>query len=494
MVFTPDKQRCLTASARFDDFFASLQDSLQRQQRRLGPARWLHLSLPLPDLDPLAAMAQLDGFAQPHFYWEQPSQGLAIAAAESALTAEFSGPERFVQAQALVLSQLNRTSSLTAAPLPWPTAPEPMLPLGDETPRFFCSFTFFDHVAAGSPFPPALLLLPRWQVIRRRAGMARGSSTHFGANLALTQGRLCAREVKQLWHRYQQLCLVDATALQRACRQQRSTARTDLRGDRFEAAVEAVLAAIDQGQLHKAVMAHRLEVNASSPFSPAAALAALRSRHPDCYSFSVGRGQGPVFLGASPERLLQVRQRHLYTEALAGSASRSNNPALDIQLAQSLSRSAKELHEHQLVADFITQKLRSLGLSPVQAAGPQVLQLTGIQHLQTPIHCPLPPSIHPFEVLARLHPTPAVAGVPRRAACVQIQQREGFERSLYAAPLGWIDGRGNGEFCVGIRSALLSGCQAELFAGAGIVSGSVPQQELAEIELKLRTLLCALTA
>lgn len=206
----------------------------------------------------------------------------------------------------------------------------------------------------------------------------------------------------------------------------------------------------------------------------------------------MGNGSGAVFLGASPERLIQVRQRHLHTEALAGSAPRGDTPATDIQLAQSLRTSPKELHEHRLVADFIGQQLQALGLTPQLAPEPQVLQLTGIQHLQTPIQSPLPPSIHPFEVLASLHPTPAVAGVPRQAACEQIRQWEGFERSLYASPLGWIDGQGNCEFCVGIRSALIQGCEAQLFAGAGIVSGSIPAQEKAEVILKLHALLSAL--
>jgi menaquinone-specific isochorismate synthase len=120
------------------------------------------------------------------------------------------------------------------------------------------------------------------------------------------------------------------------------------------------------------------------------------------------------------------------------------------------------------------------------------LQLSNIQHLQTPIHASVPAHVHLLDVVAELHPTPAVAGVPREIACDIIRRHERFERSLYAAPIGWVDHQGNGEFAVGIRSALINGQEARLYAGAGIVAGSDPDRELAEIQLKLQALLNAL--
>lgn len=123
---------------------------------------------------------------------------------------------------------------------------------------------------------------------------------------------------------------------------------------------------------------------------------------------------------------------------------------------------------------------------------PHLLQLPNIQHLRTLITAEVPQHLHLLEILAALHPTPAVAGMSREVAQQQIHKQETFERHLYAAPLGWIDYQGNGEFTVGIRSALINGSQARLYAGAGIVAGSDPQRELAEIQLKLHTLLDAL--
>ena len=100
--------------------------------------------------------------------------------------------------------------------------------------------------------------------------------------------------------------------------------------------------------------------------------------------------------------------------------------------------------------------------------------------------------MHPLEIVAQLHPTPAVAGAARDVACAEIRRYESFERGLYAAPLGWVDYQGNSEFIVGIRSALINGDRARLYAGAGIVAGSDPDKELAEIQLKLQALLKAL--
>jgi menaquinone-specific isochorismate synthase len=112
--------------------------------------------------------------------------------------------------------------------------------------------------------------------------------------------------------------------------------------------------------------------------------------------------------------------------------------------------------------------------------------------LQTPIEADLPGRLHPLDILAQLHPTPAVAGLPRTTVSQLIRQLETFERSLYAAPIGWLDSQNNCEFVVGIRSALLEDNRARLFAGAGIVAGSQPERELAEVMLKQQTLLSAL--
>ncbi len=115
-----------------------------------------------------------------------------------------------------------------------------------------------------------------------------------------------------------------------------------------------------------------------------------------------------------------------------------------------------------MVLEFILERLRFLGLVPC-AKPLRLMQLSKIQHLWTPIQADLPPDLHILQILEQLHPTPAVAGVPRDMALKNIRQYEPEERCLYAAPLGWVDRGGNGEFIVGIRSALIEGDRARLY-------------------------------
>jgi menaquinone-specific isochorismate synthase len=232
-------------------------------------------------------------------------------------------------------------------------------------------------------------------------------------------------------------------------------------------------------------------VTVSAHFSLTESLKNLAIIHPDCYVFSVSNGQGNCFIGASPERLISIHNQELATDALAGSAPRGKNQLQDAKLAEKLLNSEKERREHQAVSNFIVKNLQKLGLNP-QKSPLQILQLSNIQHLWTPIHAQVPSHIHPLDIVAQLHPTPAVAGVPTKIACEQIRLYEMFDRSLYAAPIGWIDTQGNSEFIVGIRSALITGNHARLYGGAGIVAGSDPDKEFAEVQLKLQSLLKAL--
>jgi menaquinone-specific isochorismate synthase len=228
--------------------------------------------------------------------------------------------------------------------------------------------------------------------------------------------------------------------------------------------------------------------------NPLRSLNGLRQRFGDCYAFSVANGRGQSFIGASPERLLRVGEGRLLTEALAGSAGRGASASEDAALATALQRDEKERREHQLVVASIAAALRSLGLAPEYPARPDFRRFANVQHLHTPVRAALPPEIRLLDVLAQLHPTPAVGGLPRDRAMPRIRGLEAFPRGLYAGALGWIDAAGRGEFFVGLRSALIDGPRARLYAGAGIVAGSSPQKELAETEMKFRAMEEALKA
>ncbi|MBW4472068.1 MAG: isochorismate synthase [Stenomitos rutilans HA7619-LM2] len=441
------------------------------------------LSIEINTVDPLVALQALTSRYQLHFYMEkrslgrevQPHKGLAIAAIGAAAKLVVGGVERFTAAQRFIRSTLAHTTLCGNA----------YSPLAG--PHFFCSFTFFDQkIDSSSAFPAATIVLPEWQVSRN------GQHCLVVANVVLQAGTKLEETVDRLWQTWQTIRSIRYEFVTPVIDHRDLFTRRDVaHTQQFKQAVRAAITAIQQTTFHKVVLAHAVDVTSPLPFDAIAALHHLRKLYPGCYLFLTSNDRGQQFIGASPERLVSVRDGQLKTGALAGSAPRGKTTSEDAVLAQRLLASIKEQHEHRVVSQFICQQLTQLGLSP-QPSPVRLLQLSNIQHLQTPIQSTVPADIHLLDVVATLHPTPAVAGMPRPIACDYIRQYEAFERSLYAAPIGWVDHHGNGEFAVGIRSAILNGNHARLFAGAGIVEGSDPDRELAEVQLKLQALLQAL--
>ena len=282
----------------------------------------------------------------------------------------------------------------------------------------------------------------------------------------------------------------------------------EARATHYRAAVSPALDYIARGAFQKIVLARALDFTSGSDsdsasasatadsFHPLRILNTLRERFTDCHSFSLANGRGQSFIGASPERLLRVRARRLLTEALAGSAPRGASASEDAALGNALLHSEKDLREQRHVLDSILRRLEPLGLargsSLTHPEHPSLRKLANVQHLHTPVEAALPDGVRLLDALARLHPTPAVGGTPREAAVAHIGELENFPRGLYAGAIGWIDSRGDGEFFVGLRSALIDGASARLYAGAGIVAGSSPDREFDETEIKFRAIRDAL--
>lgn len=244
--------------------------------------------------------------------------------------------------------------------------------------------------------------------------------------------------------------------------------------------------------LEKVVLARAVQAHADRPFDVTAALERLIVEYPDTHIFAIAHGDR-VFLAATPERLVRLQRGQLLTMSLAGSMRRGKTEAEDEVLATSLLRSAKDRHEHAIVVQEIAAGLRDLVDGLTIPADPSILRLKNVQHLCTPITGYLIEDYSLLDVVERLHPTPAVGGRPREAALALIRELEKMDRGWYAAPVGWIDGKGDGEFVVALRSALLRHDEAVLFAGCGIMGDSDSEHEYAESNLKLRPMLSALT-
>ncbi|MBO8141322.1 MAG: isochorismate synthase [Firmicutes bacterium] len=263
--------------------------------------------------------------------------------------------------------------------------------------------------------------------------------------------------------------------------------------DRWEAAVRQAAAAVRQGRLAKAVLARSARVSGEGGFVPGAALNQLRARYPDCCIFAVAR-DGACFLGATPERLVRLKDGFVDVDCLAGSIGRGATPADDRRLARALLESAKDREEHRVVLRRIVEVLDSLCSSLDAPGEPAIRKLANVQHLFTPVRGRLKEPAGVLELAARLHPTPAMGGYPARAALELIRDLEEIGRGWYAGPIGWTGAGGDGEFAVAIRSALLVGDEAWLFSGCGIMGDSDPQAEYRESCLKLRPMLAALEA
>lgn len=258
--------------------------------------------------------------------------------------------------------------------------------------------------------------------------------------------------------------------------------------------VEDAVTAIRQGVLEKAVVARDVDATSEKPFSPTITLDVLAENYPDCFLFSYAQ-KGRTFVGATPERLVALRGKTVEVTCLAGSTARGDNEKDDHRLGQALLNDSKNLFEHNLVInmvrDVLADRLETINI----ADKPRLLKLKNVQHLFTPVDGTMRPNQSDTNIMTlvdMLHPTPAVGGFPKQRSMDWLREYENFDRGWYAAPVGWIGPEGDGEFVVAIRSALINGHNAKLFAGCGIVSESVKEAEFEESSIKLLPMVRAL--
>jgi isochorismate synthase len=255
--------------------------------------------------------------------------------------------------------------------------------------------------------------------------------------------------------------------------------------------VGSLVGDLRRGELEKVVLAREVRVHAPRPFEVARVLEWLRRDHPSCFVFAVARGER-CFLGATPERLVRLQEGIVETTALAGSIARGATEEADRELGAALVASGKDQGEHAVVVRALRTALAAAGVALGEPVPPELMKLQNVQHLRTTLSGRLATDRTILDLLETLHPTPAVGGHPREAALSLIREREASERGWYAGPVGWMDARGEGEFAVAIRSALLDGAKASSFAGCGLVADSDPEKEYEESVLKLRPILSAL--
>jgi salicylate biosynthesis isochorismate synthase len=446
-----------------------------RRARTTGAPVLASVTSSCPDAgDPVAIVAASRRSGEPWFCFEQPDRdGFALAALGSVRSLEASGGERFAT---LARRWRELIGGAVIDPLDGPQGSGlvavggfAFAPGGGSSPRW-------------GGFAPASLLVPEVALARRasRSWITVAVSVAPDDLVDGLLGRVDARLDS----------LRDAAALPLLDPAPAGPYRvtSPMPPSHYEEAVRRATQRIAAGELQKIVLAREVEVHAPVDHDPAALIGVLREAFPTCFVFAVGRGDA-TFLAASPELLIRREGQRASTVALAGSTRRSADPAVDDHLGEQLLRSDKDLEENAIVARRIARALRPHSVWVTASPEPGLVQVANIQHLATPIRAQLAAPVSTIELAGVLHPTPAVGGEPWADVETLIPALEGLDRGWYAGPVGWTDATGDGEFCVGLRCALLRGPLATCYAGCGIVRDSDPSAELAESEVKLQALL-----
>jgi len=456
--------------------------------------------------NPLLLLASKSEAQEPKFYWEHPKKDLILAAAGSVasiLIPNHNQGDRFDCAKQFIRQHLGH--SIIADDL------ELDLSDTEKSIHFLGAFSFYPRDTSNEPicdvslpqdyqrssytaleFPTLLFFIPSWMVRQssNRSVLTLNYSIHPWDDVTEILERMeLLRSHLQVNLHYQAPTVHEVNKIVEV---QGSHIWTDI--------VERALNLINQGHFQKVVLARALDVLADRNFDPFQVLHVLRCEYPECISFLLNCGIDKTFLGATPEIILQFNAQNdrlwLRSDALAGSIERGTTVREDILLGDRLLHSQKDRQEHNFVIRSICDRLQGMGAEIDSQISTGLLKLSNVQHLHTPITAQINTSdwLIVLDILQQLHPTAAVGGVPRDRAVCFMQQWEACDRGWYAAPIGWLNGNGEGTFGVGIRAGYIQGDRARIFAGAGIVADSQVENEQSETTIKFAALLKALGA
>ncbi len=246
----------------------------------------------------------------------------------------------------------------------------------------------------------------------------------------------------------------------------------------YRTAVEQATQAIRSGQLDKVVLARTIPIDLSGP-TPGSLFEDAAQRMPSAFVALVRTDRTGTWLGASPERLLTLRNGMVEVDALAGTMAAQDAPAHATRWG------LKEREEQDLVTRMVTRTLAELGVRDLHTEGPRTKVAGPVAHLHTQV-TGTAAGIEAMQLARALHPTPAVGGAPRQPALDLIDQLEPRDRELYAGYWGPVE-PGRADLFVNIRCMELHHGRALLHVGAGITAGSDPESECDEVERKART-------
>ena len=257
--------------------------------------------------------------------------------------------------------------------------------------------------------------------------------------------------------------------------------------EQFTQNVVAALDLIKANSVEKVVLARDLKAEVASSFNINPVISSLSKKFSSCFTYSVAG-----LFGSSPELLVQVSHSQVSARVLAGTAGRGTDPGVDQAIGLALHDSAKNRAEHKFAVDSLVSALDELCVEIDADNEPFSLSLPNLWHLASDVHAVLKSDSSSLQVVNALHPSAAVAGTPKDKALEIIQQIETFDRGRYAGPVGWLGADGDGVWAIALRGAQLEKNTVTAFAGCGIVSGSDPEAELQETNLKFKPITEAL--
>lgn len=428
------------------------------------------VSFEIPYLDPLKVLRKWDDGSAPWFFWKTKDSEDRFLAWATAVEIEASGPLRFN----LVTQQWREISKHAVA-------------VGPLAPRLCGGFRFDTHSqrdAHWQSFADASLIAGECLFLNE-AGKCFFMCQH------MTYSDANALELAKIYTDKYLDAIANSSAHSIGCGSSGHALSSNEDGFSWKQKVEAAVQKIRDGHLKKVVLA-RTHTLPTTQICAANLLESLLQMNDDTFVYGCKRGN-ELLIGASPERLVRLDSGTLTTQALAGTTRRSQDSTEDAALAEQLISSEKERKEHSIVVEQIQKVLSTCCEHLKVPKEPVIRRLKQVQHLDTPISGRVLAPVGILDLVKELHPTPAVAGVPQIDAVNYIRAHENQDRGWYAAPLGWVDSSLEGDFLVALRCALLTTTESYLFAGCGIVEDSEPEREYEETNVKMWSMLNALS-
>lgn len=439
----------------------------------------LQIQFDIKSLPSLRLLKHLSGTGSKQFYFSRPDENYSLTGIGSVLEKQFSGSSRLEEAEDFFIHWKNYTQYI---------GQNGSKEQSDQI--FLFQSTFFPEAPGDlwSGFAPVSLVLPKFLI------QSTEDKTALSINLLVRPHSSFSRISDDLAQGYSwiisQIQVLDNQSTIPG--QPEEVSHQPVNSDRWTELVQRGVDGIKEQRFEKVVLSSQLRLRSSRQFNVYDITQRLELNYPNCTTFLLRNETGKTFLGATPEEFAQVKNGILHCDALAGSIQRGDSEFEDMQLGRELLESEKDRAEHRYVVEFLKHTLQSLVTTLSYPDSPDLLRLQNVQHLYTPFEGNVRQDTSLFQIIEKLHPTPAVGGIPVQRAVEFIAGHENYERGCYASPLGFLTSAGEMDLVVGLRSGLFDGNHATLFAGAGIVEDSDPAIEYDEIMMKFKPMLTAI--